>query len=137
MKKSPHTNFPSEYVTIKGQLLRVSPPNEFNDGTGRVSENYYYLGIKTSQKERYMVFVTTTALGWGGNFNLSKVWYFNSNRNREMKTSMANPELFIGKTLQVTGYKEIIDTKSLKYRMNRVQKIVIFIEEEEFDEEPV
>jgi hypothetical protein len=115
-----------EYKTIEGILMRVSEPRTFTNDAQGVAEDYVYLGLKTAGGDRVMVFLTMTALGWSGNFAKSKMWYYNSQKRREIKTAMRNADQYVGKKFRVTGFLEAIDLKERKFRMNRVQRIVVF-----------
>lgn len=120
-----------EYRTIEGTLKRVSDPQVYQQrgggGQRRVVNDYYHLGIKTPAGERVMVYVTTAALGWGGNLRRSKVWYRNPRDGKNVKTSMANPTRFVGKRMKVTGAWQVLNEPKKKYRMNRVRKIVLLL----------
>ncbi|MHA1733451.1 MAG: hypothetical protein ACTSU5_16000, partial [Promethearchaeota archaeon] len=114
-----------EYRTIDGTLMRVSDPRAFTGPDGRVKSDYFYLGIKTRTGDRVMVYITTSAMGWGS-FQRSRVWYFNEEKGREIKTSLANPSRFLGKRFRVTGALEVLNAGAKKFRMNRVQKVVVY-----------
>lgn len=118
----------NEYITIEGILMRVSNPGTFLNENEKKTQDYYYLGIKTAAGDRVMVYATTETLGWFGDFNKSRVYYYNPKKHREMKTSMSMPDQFIGKRIRVTGFLECLNKAARKYRMNRVQRIVIFID---------
>jgi len=65
-----------EYYIIEGMLMRVSDPSEFNLSDRKGVLDYYYLGIKTDDGKRVMVFVTTAMLGFYGDFTKSKAYYY-------------------------------------------------------------
>ena len=117
-----------EYVTIEGILMKVSDPGSFYDEKNQFCNDYYYLGLKTAGGDKVMVYLSTVAMGWSGNFTKSKIWYYNTQKKREMKTALSKPDQFIGKRMQVTAFLETIDKAQRKYRMSRVQKIVIFMD---------
>jgi hypothetical protein len=129
MKKP--VGYSDEFKTIEGILVKVSSPNTFISESEKATSDYYYLGIKTPSGDRIMVYITTTVLGWSGDFNKSRIYYYNPIKKREMKTSLADPEHFIGKKIRVTGFLECLSEKERKYRMNRVQRVVLFIDEDE------
>ena len=118
----------SDFQTIIGELKRVSAPREFNIQNKRGIIDYYHLGIKTDEGKRVLVFLSTQSLGWGGDINQSKIWYWNSQKGRKMKTSMSNPEKYLGKRMKIVGYLETIEELSQKYRMNNVKELVLFLD---------
>jgi hypothetical protein len=118
----------SEFITIEGTLMKVSNQGSFYDEKNQYVSDYYYLGLKTQGGDRIMVYISTAIMGTTGDFVKSKIWYFNAKKGREMKTALSNPEQFIGKRFRVTGFLETLNKEQRKYRMSRVQKVVIFID---------
>ena len=114
-------------VWIDGTLMRVSDPRTFTAGDGKNSQNFYYLGLKTTDNKRVMVYLSTNSMGWGGDINKSKIWYHHEVRKREIKTSLMNPTKFIGKRMRIQGNLETLDAPNRKYRMNRVVKLVLYV----------
>ncbi len=108
--------------------MRVSDPREYSlqDHAGVI--DYFHLGIKTADGKRVMVFLNTTVMGWYGDFTKSKIWYCHPEKNREIKTALANPAQFIGKRMKITGHIETLNEPEKKYRISNVQKIVIFLD---------
>jgi len=129
MRKKTPPKVSSEYSTIEGRLIRVSGQGTFVDDSSNRSDDYYYLGIKTLNGDRLMIYVTTKILGIYGDMNTSRIYYFNSSKKRYIKTLCANPEKYIGKWFQVTGHLETINQSEQKFRMNQVQQIIIFMED--------
>jgi hypothetical protein len=117
----------SEYSTIEGMLAKVSEPRQFDFPDHMGGSDYVHLGIKTEDGKRIMVSMNTTSMGWYGDINKSKIWYYNETKKREMKTSLKNAERYIGKKFKVIGFLSVLDEKAKKYKINRVQKIVIYI----------
>jgi hypothetical protein len=108
-------------------LMRVSDPSEFNLSDRKGVLDYYYLGIKTDDGKRVMVFVTTAMLGFYGDFTKSKAYYYSQEKKREIKTSLSQLERYIGYRFKITGFLESINEGEKKYRMNRVQRLVVFL----------
>jgi hypothetical protein len=116
-----------EFSTIEGILMKVSSPGEFQLGDRKGIIDYYYLGIKTDDGKRVMVYVTLETLGFFGDFNKSKMYYFSQEKKREIKTSITQLERYIGYRFKITGFLEVLDEKDRKYKMNRVQRCVIYL----------
>lgn len=116
-----------EYSTIEGILMRVSEPSEFNFADRKGILDYYYLGIKTDDGKRVMVFVTTSMLGFYGDFTKSKAYYYSVEKKREIKTSLSQLERYIGYRFKITGFMESINESEKKYRMNRVQRLTVYL----------
>jgi hypothetical protein len=74
-----------------------------------------------------MVFITTESMGFYGDFNKSKMYYFHPTKKREIKTSLSHFERLIGHRFKITGFLILIDEKEKKYRMNRVQRCVVYL----------
>jgi hypothetical protein len=129
MRKKTPPKVSSEYSTIEGRLVRVSGQGTFVDESSHHSDDYYFLGIKTLNGDRLMVYVTTKILGIYGDMNTSRIYYFNVSKKRYIKTLCANPEKYLGKWFQVTGHLETINLSEQKYRMNQIQQIIIFMED--------
>ncbi len=115
-----------EFITITGVLMRVSDVHPYQNPTKRGVVDYFHLGVKTSDGKRIQVSVSTKVMGWTGEFNKSKIWYWNNKTNREIKTSFAKPSNYIGTTMKITGFLETISLKDKKYRMTNLQKLVLF-----------
>ncbi len=124
---SPIKNRDPIYQAIRGVLMRVSDPNTFVGADGRVKSDYYHLGIKTADGKRVMVYLTTDAMGWGS-FQRSKIYYFNAKKGRPTKTSLTNPDRFLGKTFEVTGILDTLNKANRKYRMSHIQEVVIYLD---------
>ena len=121
MDQSPQNSF-------AGTLMRVSTPREISAATHQGVSDLFMLGIKTKDGDRIMFSLTTDELGWFGDLNKSKVWWWNFDRKREIKTSIKNLERYIGTKVRVEGVKETIDEKTQKFRLRNVNKLVLFLE---------
>ena len=117
-----------EYTTLEGILKRVSQPYEYDLPDRKGTLDYFTFGFKTQDDKRVMFTLNTTALGWTGDPNRSKVWYYNKNKKRELQTVLSQPEMFVGKPIRVTGFFEIINEKGQKYRLRDVQRLVLFVD---------
>ena len=76
--------------------MRVSTPNEYHLIERKGTVDYYHLGIKTDDGKRVMVFLSTDALGFTGDMNKSKMWYYHPEKKREVKTSLTQLDRVVG-----------------------------------------
>ncbi|MHA1718040.1 MAG: hypothetical protein ACTSWX_00520 [Promethearchaeota archaeon] len=103
--------------TYAAVLKKVEPP-KINDS--------YQLGFKTPSGKRILVVLGIGAMGWSGNLSKSKIYYHHSSGKRLIKTSMKNPEHFIGEKFKITGYLQVINENEKKYRLSPVKRIVFY-----------
>lgn len=66
-------------------------------------------------------------MGFYGDFNKSKMYYYDSKKKREVKTSLSQFDRLIGHRFKITGFLETIEEKEKKYRMNRIQRCVVYL----------
>ena len=118
----------TQFISIVGKLLRVSSPKEIVAATHQTVYDVYMLGMKTADGKRIILSLNTKELGWFGDENLSKVWWWNDKRRREIKTSIKNPERYLGTKIRAEGILETIDLNKMKFRLKNVKKIVFFLE---------
>ena len=123
-------DYDQDIRTIEGILMRVSSPKSFVDGGGRVKEEYFNLGIKTDDGNRILIYLGTSIMGWSGNLNRSKIWYFDRNNPKRgvRQMSLKDPERYIHKRFKIKGAYHTINKETKKYRMNRIKSIVIFLD---------
>ncbi len=112
---------------IKGKLLRVSHPRTVESPTSKSATEIYRFGIKTKTEKRVLFSLTTTQMGWG-KLESSKIYYHNNKNDRIIKTSMANPERFVGQDVAVRGFMEILDKHAQKYKMVTVDEVILYLE---------
>lgn len=118
----------TQFNSISGKLLRVSSPKEIKAATHQTVYDVYMFGFKTADGKRIILSLNTKELGWFGDENLSKVWWWNDKRKREIKTSIKNPERYLGTKIRAEGILETIDAKNMKFRLKNVRKLVFFLE---------
>ncbi|MHA1618636.1 MAG: hypothetical protein ACTSVZ_05080, partial [Promethearchaeota archaeon] len=106
----------TQFNSVSGKLLRVSSPKEIKAATHQTVYDVYMLGMKTSDGKRIILSLNTTDLGWFGD-EKSKVFWWNEKRRVEIRTSIKNPERYIGTTVRVEGILESINIKTMKYRL--------------------
>ena len=65
-----------------GVIAKVSPPLnlEFSDRKG--TKDFFKIGIKTTDGKRILIVLNTSDLGWTGNLNRSKIYYYRKGSNR-------------------------------------------------------
>ena len=115
-----------KFVTITGVLMRVSDVHPYRNPSKQGVIDYFHLGVKTADGKRIKVSINTHMMGWSGAFDKSKIWYWNKKTNREIKTSFAKPSNYIGTTMKITGFLEILSLEDKKYKMTNLQKLVLF-----------
>lgn len=111
-----------------GVIKRVSNPGEIQSATNSKVFDLFLFGMKTNDGKRIMFSLSTQELGWTGDQNKSIVWWWNSKRKREIKTSIKNAERYIGTKIRIEGFLETLDLQKQKFRLKNVQKVVFFLE---------
>ena len=114
----------------KGIIKRVTPIQTYNLPNKRGSNDYCKIGIKTADGKRILINLNTTDMGWSGILHTSKIYYFQKKSNRYIKTSMSNPERYIGQEVKVKGELHAIDEKTQKYKLSPVLEFILYINTE-------
>ena len=116
-------------MLIKGKIAKVSPPRfiEFQDHKG--GADLYQIGVKTDDGKRILITLNTKDLGWIGKIENSKVFYYQAKSDRIIRTSIRNPEKYIGTTVKVSGLMEPLNEKEKKYRFKSVKEFILYLEE--------
>ncbi len=107
-------------TTYAAILMKVAPPKTMGGA------EYYQLGFKTSSGKRILVVLGVYMMGWSGNLSKSKIYYYHSAGERLIKTSMKNPEHFIGQQFKITGFLQTINKKEEKYRLFPLERLVFY-----------
>ena len=114
---------PTPLTTITAILKKSSQPRETK------TTDYFQLGFKTSDGKRVLVVLNTIELGWSGNFERSKMYYYNPTSKRIIKMALKNPERYIGQTFKITGILETLITHEQKYRMIAIKELIVIFDE--------
>ena len=116
-------------TTITAVLKKTSRPREatLQDRKGVV--DFFQLGFKTMDGKRVLVVLNTSAMGWSGEFEKSKMYYYNPTSKRIIKMSMKNPERYIGKKFRITGILETLIAYEQKYRMVAVKEVIVIFDD--------
>ena len=107
----------STYAAI---LMKVSSPKTYGSG------DFYQLGFKTTSGKRVLVVLGVNVMGWSGNLSRSKIYYYHEAGERLIKTSMKNPEHFIGEQFKITGFLQTLNKKEEKYRLFPLVRLVFY-----------
>ncbi|MHA1703224.1 MAG: hypothetical protein ACTSWK_13250 [Promethearchaeota archaeon] len=107
-------------TTYAAILMKVSSPQTRGDS------EYYQLGFKTASGKRILVVLGVYMMGWSGNLSKSKIYYYHEKGKRLIKTSMKNPEHFIGQQFKITGFLQTISKKEEKYRFFPLERLVYY-----------
>ncbi|WP_371803231.1 hypothetical protein [Candidatus Lokiarchaeum ossiferum] len=114
--------------TIKGVLAKASSPHSYQHASSKGVTDFYKLGIKTESGKRILVTLSTTQMGWSGNLTKSCIYYHNKKNNRLIKTTMANPERFIGQKVVIRGQLETLDAENQKYRISHIEDLIFYLD---------
>ena len=109
--------------TITAVLKKASQPRETR------TTDFFQLGFKTADGKRVLVVLNTIELGWSGNFEKSKMYFYNPKSKRIIKTAMKNPERYIGQKFKITGILETLIAHEQKYRMIAIKEVIVIIDE--------
>ena len=90
------------------------------------NSEYYQLGFKTASGKRILVVLGVYMMGWSGNLSKSKIYYYHDAGERLIKTSMKNPEHFVGQRFKITGFLQTISKKDEKYRLFPLERLVFY-----------
>ena len=115
-----------DYTTITGTLQRASDSHPFQFKDRKGITDYFHLELMTDDFRLIQVSLNIKNMGWSGAFQKSKIWYWNPNRKRAIKTSMTNPSRYIGKKFQITGHLQAINKEDKIYKMFNVQRVILF-----------
>ncbi len=115
-------------TTIKGVLVKASNPRSYQHTSSKGVTDFYKLGIKSDKGQRILVSLSTSQMGWTGDLHKSCIYYHNRKNNRLVKTTMANPERFIGQKLAVRGHLETLDVENQKFRFAHVEELILYLD---------
>ena len=87
------------------------------------------LGVKTDDGKRLLVTLNTREMGWSGELHLSKIYYFRKASNRIIKTTMRNPEKYIGTKVKIRGELHPINIKEKKYKVSPVTEFILYLDD--------
>ena len=94
---------------------------------GKKSE-YYKLGIKTDDGKRILITLNPRELGWNGILQHSKIYYYRPGSHRIIKTTMSNPEKYIGTRVKVKGELHSINLDQKKFKLSPLQELILYLE---------
>ena len=110
-----------------GVIRKVSPALTGEDSSHR-SKDYYYIGIKTDDGKRILITIGPSEMGWSGNLSRSKIYYYRAASHRIIKTTMSNPEKYIGTRVKVKGELHSINTETKKFKLSPIYELILYLE---------
>ncbi len=123
---TPSRKKPSKYFT--GIIKRVTPVQNFKLQNRKGVAELCRIGIKTPEGKRILITLNISEMGWSGLLHKSKIYYLRKNSNRIIKTSMSNPERYIGQEVKVKGELHTISEKDLKYKLSPVEEFILILD---------
>jgi len=99
----------NDSTTITGILQRSTDAQPFQYKDRKGITDYFHLELMTDDFKMVRVSLNISNMGWSGEFQKSKIWYWNPKRRRAIKTSMTDPARYIGKKFQITGHLQAIN----------------------------
>ena len=116
----------NDFTTVTGKLMRSSDAHQFTFNDRKSATDYFHLDLATEDHRQIQVSLNIKAMGYSGELNKSKIWYWNSQKKRAIKTAIANPSRYIGKKLRVTGHLVVVNAEDNIYKMTNVQQVILY-----------
>ena len=116
----------SEYLS--GIIKRVTSALNYKFPTRRGSMEYYMLGVKTDDGKRLLLTLNTREMGWSGELHFSKIYYKQKTSDRMIKTTMRNPEKYIGTKVKIRGELHPINIETRKYKVSPLSELILYLD---------
>jgi hypothetical protein len=121
-------NKPKSLVYLSGIIKRATQALNYQFQTKRGSMDYYMLGVKTDDGKRLLITLNTREMGWSGELHFSKIYYYRAASNRIIKTTMRNPEKYIGTKVKILGELHPINIKEKKYKVSPLSEFILYLD---------
>lgn len=116
------------YRYYTGIIKRVSNARNFKFPDRRGNIDFFKIGIKTEDDKRILIILNPKEMGWSGQVHKSKIYYYKKESNRLIKTTLSNPEKYIGKKVKVLGELHSINEKERKYKLSPLKEFILYLD---------